>query len=397
MYRSEIHIIKSNHILYKYCDDLCFKSKNLYNYANYLVRQEFFDNKKIVTAFDLNKQLKYHNLFRALPAKTSQHVMLQLGHNWKAFFKSAKAWVKNKDKYTGQPKPPRYKNKDGRNIVRFDYAQGSWKHNKYYFPNQKENFIQTKVNKEQFKLCEIIPYGNCYKISIIYKNDITHKIRERKNILAIDLGVNNIATLTNNIGLQPIIINGRIIKSINNYYHKKMSKAQSYAPQMSTKRTRRLSLKYANILNDNTHKISRWIVNYCVYNNIDTIIIGTTFDWKRNIHIGAKNNQTFYGMPYVQLINKISYKSEEHGINIIFIDEKYTSKASFLDSDFLPENFGEYEFSGKRVKRGLYKSANGILINADVNGSYNILRKGSPQFSYEGIAGLALIPIKINI
>jgi putative transposase len=377
---------------------MCFKAKNLYNYANYLTTQEFINNGKYLFPFELNKTLKGHEAFKALPAKTSQQIIIKLGLNWKSYFQSIKIWAKNKKQFLGKPKLPKYKKKNGRSIVYFDYMQGSWKDNKYYFPNQKQLFIETNITEKQFKLCEIIPYGNCYKISVIYEKEKENLIKPNEKIVAIDLGVNNLATLTNNAGLQPVIINGRVIKSINNYFNKQYAKAQSYIPRTSTKRMRKLTLKRNNILDTQLHRISRFIINYCIDNDIANISIGTTTsNWKQNINIGAKNNQIFTRIPHEKLIQQIIYKSEEVGILVKLVDEKYTSKASFLDNDILPDEFGDYVFSGKRVKRGLYQSSTRQYINADVNASYNILRKSNPQFLYEGIKGLSLIPIRLNI
>lgn len=146
------------------------------------------------------------------------------------------------------------------------------------------------------------------------------------------------------------------------------------------------------------HKVSRWIINYCLDNNIQNIIIGKNHDWKRGSKMNNISNQRFIQIPHDSLINKIKYKAEEKGIRIIEVDEKYTSKASFIDNDELPDKIGEYQFSGKRIYRGLYKSKDGILINADVNGSYNILRKGNPGFKYDDrIKDVSLHPIRLNI
>ena len=132
--RTEVHVIKKNHRLFNYCDDVCYKSKNLYNYVNYLIRQEFINNGKVFSSFDLNKMLKNEDVFKALPSKTSQQIIIKLGHNWKAYFGGIKDWAKNKDKYLGKPKLPKYKDKNGRNIVYFDYQQGTLKNGKYKFP-----------------------------------------------------------------------------------------------------------------------------------------------------------------------------------------------------------------------------------------------------------------------
>lgn len=400
--RTQIHIINKNHRLYKYCDDVCFKSKNLYNYANYIVRQEFINNRKWISSFDLNKRLKEEDVFKALPAKTSQQTIILLGKNWKSFFKGVKDWSKNKFKYCGQPNLPKYKKKDGRQLVFFDHEQGSFKDNKYYFPRKdfkKIDYIETNIGRKEFKLLRIVPYGNCYKIEIIYKKEIEEKLKYNNNYIAIDLGINNLATLTNNIGLQSIVINGRILKSINCYYNKLRSKALSYIGKGISNKIRKIDTKRNNIINTHFHKISRYVINYCLTNGIENIIIGRNKDWQRNSNIGKKNNQLFVQIPFEDLIKKISYKAEENGIRIIITSEEYTSKSSFIDNDILPDKFGEYEFSGKRIKRGLYKSKEGTLINSDVNGSYNILRKCIPEFTYSNdrIKGISLYPIRQNI
>lgn len=395
--RSEIHIINKNHRLFKYCDDVCFKSKNLYNYANYLIRQEFINNNKIISAFDLNKQLKNEDVFRSLPAKTSQQIIIQLGKNWKSFFKSIKDWSRNKSKYTGKPKLPKYKDKNGRNVVFFDYQQGTLKDGKFKFPLTND-FIETNVTKEQFRQIQIVPYGTCYKICVIFRQEIEENNKRNENYLAIDLGIDNLATLTNNIGLSPIIINGKILKSINQYYNKKIAKLRSYVGNKTSNRIKKLSFKRNNIVDTHFHKISRFIVNYCTSNKIDNIVIGRNKDWQRDSKMSKKVNQTFTQIPYEKLIKQLKYKSEEMRIKVIILEEQYTSKSSFIDNDPIPTRFGEYEFSGKRIKRGLYISKYGTLINADINGSYNILRKCNSQFKYEeGIEGISLIPFRLNI
>lgn len=221
--RSQIHIIRKNHRLFKYCDDACFKSKNLYNRANFIIREQFEKDNTIIFSNELNKNLKTEDCFKALPAKTSQQIIINLGYNWKSFFRSVKRWGRNKKNYTGRPKFPNYKNKNGRNLVTVDYMQGKFKDGKYYFPVRKggdrESYIETNIQKKDFVLLRIIPCGNCYKIAIVYRKQAEERLTN-ENYLAIDLGINNLATLINNAGLRPVAINGRILKSINCYYNK---------------------------------------------------------------------------------------------------------------------------------------------------------------------------------
>lgn len=395
--RSEIHVINKNHKLFKYCDDICFKSKNLYNYVNYLMRQEFITNNNILSPLDLNKQLKNEDVYKELPSKTSQQVIIKLGKNWKSYIKAIKDWGKHREKYTGMPKLPKYKDKNGRNIIMFDYQQTRVIKGKLRFP-KTDLYIETSVKREDFRQIQIVPYGSCYKIIVIYNKEINEIAKTNDNYLAIDLGIDNLATLTNNIGKQPIVINGKILKSINQYYNKKLAKAMSYVGTKTSNRIRKLSFKRNNIVDTYFHKTSRWIINYCLDNDIQNIVIGKNNDWKRGSDIGRKNNQNFVRVPFEKLIKHLEYKAEEVGIRIITVEEQYTSKSSFIDDDPIPVKFGDYEFSGKRIKRGLYKSKEGLLINADVNGSYNILRKCNPQFKYdERIEGVSLHPIRVNI
>lgn len=392
-YRCETHVIKKNHRLFKYCDDICFKSKNLYNYVNYLMRQEFITEGKIASAYEFNKMLKNEEVFRALPAKTSQQVIMKLSKNWKSFFKAVKDWSKDKSKYTGKPSLPKYKEKDGRNIVLFDYQQMKVKNRKLKFP-KSDLYIETSVIREQFKQIQVIPYGSCYKICIYYVIEVPEKETYNSKYLAIDLGVDNLATLTNNIGLQSIIVNGKILKSINQYYNKKIGKLRSYVGNKTSNRMKKVSFKRNNIVETHFHIISRWIVNYCKAYDIENIVVGKNKDWKRSSTMNKKSNQKFIQLPHERLIQMLKYKGEELSIRVIEVEESYTSKASFIDSDYMKKGS---DFSGKRVTRGMYQSKNGVLINSDVNGSYNILRKCNAQFSYESIEGLSLIPVRLNI
>lgn len=405
LYKSEITIINKNHRLYSFCDDICFKSKNLYNYANYLMRQKYAKDKIVYTQNELNFMLKEHETFLQMSAKTSQLTLLNLCKNWKSFFVSIKDYHKNKSKYCGMPKLPKYLDKQGRHLAQFDYMQGLFKNEKYYFPYRKtgskriyKDYIESNLTKENFVICRIIPYGNCYKIEMVYKYEIGNKTEFNTNYLAIDLGIDNFATLTNNIGLQPIVINGKILKSINNYYNKLLAEARSYIGNGSSNRIKRINTKRNNIVNTHFHKISKFIINYCIKNGIENIIIGRNKDWQRDINLGNKNNQKFANIPYEKLIFQLKYKGLDNGINVEVIDEKYTSKSSFIDNDIIPDKFGDYEFSGKRIKRGLYESEEGLLINADVNGSYNILRKCNSEFKYnDRIKGVSLHPVRLNI
>lgn len=223
--------------------------------------------------------------------------------------------------------------------------------------------------------------------------------------MSIDLGIDNLCTCISNV-TKSFIINGKPIKSINQFYNKQKSKFQSELKLKNHKnqsnRLYRLSLKRNNKIKDYFHKVSKYIVNQLVEQSINTLIIGKNNGWKQETKLGNKNNQNFVSIPFEILINMLKYKCKLQGINVILQEESYTSKASFFDNDYIPvcnSDYKHYNFSGKRIKRGLYVT-NNILINADINGSLNILRKYLNVVCEEIISptnrGLVMNPVKKN-
>lgn len=402
MNRVEKHIIKRNHKYYKMLDEYCFKSKNLYNYANYIIRQEFINNGKWVRYNELDKLLKTkeHDFdYRNMPISSSaQQCLKLLDRNWKAFFVSIKDYNKNPSKYLGRPKLPKYKPKNGRNILILTNQNCKIKNGYIKFPKKfKGLLIKTKI-RTGLQQVRIIPKANYLVIEIIYKIDDVKQLNDNKRYVGIDLGIDNFATITNNCGLTPIIINGKGQKSINQYYNKQIAHYKSIAKRVnnlnSTNRMSQLTLTRNNKINDFIHKASRFLVNYCRDNEINTIIIGNNKNWKQNSKMNKKVNQTFISIPYYSFIQKVQYKAEELGIKVIVTDESYTSGTSFLDNE-LPtkENYNK----SRRKYRGLFISNNGIKINADVNGSYQIIKKVFPKAFAEGIEGVVLHPVKVNL
>jgi putative transposase len=247
----------------------------------------------------------------------------------------------------------------------------------------------------------IVPRLNYYVLEVVYAQAETNLNLAKSNIAAVDLGVNNLATVTSNKkGFIPFIINGRPVKAINQFYNQKKARLQSQLKGSKTsKKIQKLSTKRSLKIEDYLHKASRYIVNHLIENNIGTLVIGHNPDWKQGINMGAKNNQNFVQIPFSSLIQKLQYKAELVGISVIIQEESYTSKSSFLDLDEIP-NFCQgikHKFSGKRIKRGLYQSSNGRKYNADVNGSLNILRKVVPNAFSNGIEGVVVHPIKVTL
>ena len=225
----------------------------------------------------------------------------------------------------------------------------------------------------------------CFKIYEVEQPELK---QDNSRYFSIDPGLNNIVSIYNNIGIRPLLYNGRPIKSINQYYNKTNAKLRSELPTnvKSSKRLKQLSFKRNNKIDYEMHKISTHIINEAVKNNISKIIIGNNVGWKNEINIGRRNNQNFVNIPHAKLFNQLLYKGLLNGIEVIFTEESYTSRASFFDKDYLPK-YGEsdnHKFSGRRVKRGLYKDSKGNIWNADLNGAANIMRKVSDK-AYKGI------------
>ncbi len=378
---------------------LCYKSKNLYNLANYYIRQEFFYLEDWLRYYDLWYILKDKEPYKKLPSQTAQQILRLLDKNWKSFFNSVKKWKERPEKYQGRPKPPKYKKKNGEFIVIFTNQQCRIKDGYLYFPEKARiHPIKTRI-RSQLHQVRIIPKGLFYIIELIYEKDINDLNIDKDRVIGIDLGVSNIVTIANNVGLKPTIVKGGLVKSVNQFYNKRIAELKSIKDKQGikfeTKKLQRITRKRNNKINDIFHKTSRRIVNYCIENNFGTIIIGYNKAWKQKVNIGKINNQKFVQIPFYKLINQIKYKSELFDIDIIIEGESFTSKCSFLDKEPIKRH---KKYAGKRINRGLFKSKKGILINADVNAGYNIIKKVVPNAIFaDGIEGVGLHPYSITI
>lgn len=403
--RVETHQIKEN----KAMDQLCFKCKNLYNKANFVVRQRFIETSKEVEQGkkehaewirynELDKLCKQEDWteYRELPAQTAQQTLKLLEKNWKSFFQSIKQWKKHPEKFKNRPKLPSYKHKErGRSVAVFTNQQAKVKNGFVCFPKSVGlEPVKTKI-ENGLQQVRIIPGGVTHTIEIVYKKEITTVLKvDSKRYLGIDLGINNItAMVSNDVSLKPLIVNGRPLKSMNQFYNKEKARLMSFVGGKGTsKRIEKLTHKRNQKVNDFMHKTSRLIVDYARTHQIGTIIIGKNDGWKQEINIGKKNNQSFVQIPFNKLIEQIEYKSEEIGITVIQQEESYTSKCSFFDSETVEKHDS---YVGKRVKRGLFLTGSKRLVNADINGSANIIRKVVPNAFADGIEGVGLRPLKI--
>lgn len=393
MYLIEKHIIKTKHSFYNECDRLCFQSKNIYNQALYNVRQHFFQTKQYLNYYSNYHVTKEQECYSYLPTKVFCQTVKMVDRNFKSFF----ALLKNK---TVKNKIPKYLDTaKGRYLTIFPkQAIGlkEFKKNGKIHLSQTNIYINTKIsNFNDIKEVRIIPRVPNYVIEVVYFAQ-EKKNEANDNVASIDLGLNNLATITYNNGYNPEIINGRPLKSINQFYNKKKGYFQSklQSNRKTSKRICKLSYKRGNKINDYLHKASRELVNQLVSKCITTLIIGKNVNMKQDINLGKMNNQNFVQIPIIRFAEMIKYKCELEGITVTYHEESYTSKCSFLDNE---EIFKHEEYLGKRIKRGLFKTAQGKIINADVNGSYNIMKKAIPNAFANGIEGLGVNPIVLTI
>ncbi len=418
--------------------ELCHISKNLWNEGDYIVRQLYTNNKCCLTQKDKDgnrtgQYIKYSDLdyliknksenYYNIPPATSQQILKILDRSWKSFFIAIKDWKLNPLKYLGRPKLPGYLKKDGEFLLVFTSQQCKIKYNYLIFPKKIKDKngnilkIKTRLDDEtNLREVRIIPKGGKqYIIEIVY-NQLEHQLDLNKDrIIGIDFGLRNIVTISNNIGQIPVCIKGCVLKSINQFYNKRRSEIQSiYNRQPIYCQIKDKSIVYRRTgpaiqtltnnrnrkIKDAMHKYSREIIDYCINHNVGTIVIGHNPGQKQDINLGTKTNQNFVNIPEYLLRKMIKYKGEEIGIQTIDQEESHTSKCSFLDDEPVGHS-GKY--MGKRISRGLFRSSIGKLINADVQGGYNIIKKAFPKsfmnlkvIREDGIEGVGLHPIRIN-
>ena len=368
---------------------LCHIAKNLKNQAIYNVRQHYFQNKKYLSYNENYKILKNSENYKKLNSNMAQQILKEVDESFKSFFALLK--LAKKGQYNGKVKLPNYLDKDGFTtlvigFVRLKDDMLIVPYSNSFRKTHKEIAIKLPpvLKGKKIKEIRIIPkqHSRYFEIQYIYEVEEVQRELNKENVLGIDLGIDNLCTCVTNTGAS-FIIDGRKLKSTNQYYNKINAKLQSIKDKQKIERTtlrqKRIARKRNNRINDYLSKAARTIVNYCLNNDIGKLVLGYNEDFQRNSNIGSINNQNFVNIPYGKLRDKLIYLCKLYGIEFKLQEESYTSKASFFDEDEIPiydkENLQEYIFSGKRIKRGLYQTSTGKLINADCNGALNILRK----------------------
>lgn len=384
----------------KEAERLCHLAKNLYNAANYEMRQSFIAGKRkgnytISTEFAKSNQPDY----RALPAQCSQQTINILEKNWKSFFSLCKEYKKNPKKFKGRPHLPKYKDKNGCSIlifpsqtIRAKLTNGGY----IKFLKGISLRIKSTIPLEKIQQVRIVPEATCFKCEIVYEKEVKNAENLKlENKASVDLGVNNLVTMYSNVDGKSFIINGKPLKSINQFYNKKLAVLKSYVGDSSSKRIKNFTKKRNNKVKDFIHKTTKTVVGICLKNKIGHLIVGHNKKWKQEINIGSENNQKFVCIPFSMLQSQLKYKCEEVGIIYEETEESYTSKCDH----FVNETMEHHDiYKGKRVCRGLFKSSTGKILNADVNGAIGIMRKVTNDVAWRPVGSVvASNPVKITV
>ena len=413
--RVEQHRIKNSHKFFPIIDDLCWKSKNMYNYGNYIIRQEFVKTSKekeeglreTAIWIQYNKlfdMVKDSEPYKELGSNVGQATLRKLDKAWKSFFNATKDYTKNPSKYLGRPRMPKYLPKEnGRYECDLDnnkfkvidgYIYFCWKPLKIM-----NNTFMTNI-PEGTKLFQIrfVPKNGEYIMEVVYQIEVPDIEEKAERIASIDLGVDNLITITTNCGVAPMVINGKPLKSINQYYNKKISEMRAELKKRHntdwSKEMQRFTTKRNNKVDDYIQKATKMVIDFCKENNIDTLVCGYNSGWKQESSMCKKSNQNFVDIPHANIVMRLSYKCETAGILFKTPEESFTSGTSFLDGEEpIKENYDK----SRRVHRGLFVSNNGTKINADVNGSYQITKKVFPNAYSNGIVGVGLHPTVVAI
>lgn len=392
--------IRKGDARYETIDQAAFASKNLYNAALYEVRQAFIFRGVYLNYHAMHRLMKSHEAYKALPAKVAQQVLRTLDKNWRSFFKAIAEWRERPEKFLGRPCLPKYKDKQkGRNLLIYTIQALSKPalRQGYIVPSMLAIRIATK--HQHVDQVRIIPRHGFYGVEVIYEQEPVQADVDPSLYAGIDSGVDNLATLTSNKkGFVPRIVNGRPVKSINQFYNKRKAELDEKLMKMdasrrSSHRLARLTTKRTRRITHYLHTASRRIINLLVDEGIGTLVIGKNVNWKQEVEMGKRNNQQFVAIPHARFIEMLAYKAELVGIQVILTEESYTSKCSFLDNEPLKKL---ESYAGKRVKRGLFRAADGRLINADVNASGNIIRKVAPNAFADGVEAVVVRPLRLS-
>ncbi|MGI2909640.1 RNA-guided endonuclease InsQ/TnpB family protein [Tolypothrix sp. VBCCA 56010] len=391
MCRVEKHVIKDGHEWFAYCAEITTISCQLYNTAQFTQRQGFFYGWGTQTQAKLDKIFKENENYKAMPAKVAQLVLKQNADAWIAYYKALAAYKKKSSKFTGFPKPPNYV--DAKNLVKFNnQAIGKKEFSKgFIVPSMSPIRIPVKpaLKFQDLREVRIIPRTGCFVIEIVYEilehSQLFCSLNPHLNA-AIDIGLDNLATIVfNDPTIQPIAVNGKPLKSANQFYNKQIANKRGFLPsgKGTSKQIANIVRNRNNFVDSYLHQSTKIIVDEFLRLGVTHVSIGKNEQWKTRLNLGKRTNQNFAQIPHARFIEMLTYKLERVGITVKVSEESYTSLASAIDWDIIPtydpNNKIRHVFSGRRVKRAWYVSKDGLKIHADVNAGYNIGRKSNPS------------------
>ena len=395
---------------------LCLFSNNLYNVSLYHVRQHYFSEKQYLS-YEANYHVtKDNDNYKLIHANAAQQTMKVVDRSMKSFFalieKARKGGYKFQD-----IKLPKYRKKGGLFSITIPAQRARIRNGYFEVPTSKafkeiygKEPILIKVSEEierlKLKEVRIIPVkkGRAFKIQYVYEQKSEQQELNQDNTLAIDVGLENLATCVTTLGTS-FIMDGRKLKAINQGWNKRRAYLQAVLMKQgryTSEQIQRMTIKHNNRTNDYVKKTARYIINYCIKHDIGRVVCGYNPDFKRGINLGKQMNQNFTQISFGSLREQLRNLCEWYGMKYLEQEESYTSKASFLDLNEIPiynaDNPYKGEFSGKRIKRGLYRTSDNRVVNADVNGAANILRKSKQNFDFERLSkGVLATPSRIRV
>ena len=324
----ERHIIKRADARYAPIDAAAFASKNLYNAANYLVRQSFISEGVYLNYHEMDRRMQGHEAYKALPAKVAQWVLRLLEKNWQSYFAACAAWQADPSKFLGRPRLPGYKDKQkGRNLLIYTIQALS-------IPALRQGLIcpsmlsvSVKTKQQNIQQARIIPRIGYYVVEVVYEQEPSPAAVNPALRAGVDIGLNNLATLASDKpGFVPRIVNGRPVKSINQFYNKRRAELQSQLGEAYTSlRLERVTTKRTRRIDHYLHIASRRIIDLLVAEGIGTLCIGQNPFWKQEVNLGRRNNQNFVSVPHARFIEILTYKAELVGIQVTVTEESYTT------------------------------------------------------------------------
>jgi putative transposase len=397
MHLVEQHRIDAHDPRFSQIDAATFASKNLYNAALYQMRQRFISDHTVISYTDLDTLMQPTEQYKALPAKVAQWVLKQVCLAWKSYFASCHEWQANPGKFLGHPKLPHYLDKHGRNLLVYTIQAISKVKIRDGVVDFSGMTIQVKTRQTMPAQVRIVPHATHYTVEVIYERPEHAANGSTEWVAGMDLGVDNLAAVTTNQpGFVPFLVNGRPVKSLNQWYNKRRAYLQSKLPpgQYTSRQLDILTDKRKRQIDHYLHVASRQIIDLVVKHHIGTLVIGKNDGWKQEANMGKRNNQSFVFIPHARFIAMLTYKAALVGIQVVTVNESYTSTCSFLDG----ESIGHHDqYVGKRVKRGLFRTETGKQCNADVNGAYNMIVKVVPNAFGNGRAGVVVHPVGLAL